>query len=154
MNREAIERLGSAGETTEQTIAVQPVLVTATQHSEPLVTIVDPQPAPSHDSNLKQMLAGFMEIIQQSQASLQESVRAEMDKVRSDIGSVKADMGNVRSDIGSVKADISGVKTDLGNVSAELSSVKTDFTANNERLQNFQDKVGADLDSVVRHYQC
>jgi hypothetical protein len=61
---ESTEGLGSPSEPSEQTIAEKTAeVVTAIQASKPLVTMADPQPAPSQDSDLKQMLAGFMEAI-------------------------------------------------------------------------------------------
>jgi hypothetical protein len=75
------EGLGSPSEPSELTVSEKTVeVVTATQIAEPLVTMADPQPAPSQDSDLKQMLAGFMEVIQQGQASLQESVKVDLSK--------------------------------------------------------------------------
>jgi hypothetical protein len=74
---ESTEGLGSPSEPSELTVTEKTVeRITAIQTSKPVVTMADPQPASLQDSDLKQMLAGFMEAIQQSHASLQESVRA------------------------------------------------------------------------------
>jgi hypothetical protein len=58
------EGLGSPSEPSEPTIVEQTAeVVPSTQIAEPSVTMAGPQPAPSRDSDLKIMLAGFMEAI-------------------------------------------------------------------------------------------
>jgi hypothetical protein len=75
------EGLGSTSEPSELTLVEQTAeVIPSTEIAEPSVTMASPPPAPSQDSELKQMIAGFMEAIQQGQ--LQESVRSEISSVK------------------------------------------------------------------------
>jgi hypothetical protein len=141
---EQSERLGSVGEQCELTTTAQQEAVlgtgTGALPAGPVeVSNKDPKETPSQDtSDLKQMLAGTMEIIKQSHTSLKESVRTDLstnnekiqhlqESVKTDISGVKADLSDNNEKIQllqeSVKADLSGVKADLSSVKADISSI-------------------------------
>jgi uncharacterized phage protein gp47/JayE len=93
-----------------------------------------PQPAVSEDSDIKQMLAGLMEVMQQSQST----IKADLAKAKAEIqSSVKADLSNTKGEIHSgIKADLSSVRADLDRVKSEIqNSVKAELAANQESLK-------------------
>jgi hypothetical protein len=146
------EGLGSPSKSSELTIVEQTAeVVPSTQIAEPSVTMASPQPALSQDSELKQMLAGFMVTIRADLSTNNEKFQNFQESVRSDICNASAEIGKVKADLSTnneklqsfqenVRADIGGVKTDIGNVSAELSSVKADLSARISQLQEANSK--------------
>jgi hypothetical protein len=95
------------------------------------------------------MLAEFMTVIQQSNAQLQENVRADLnahqESVRTDISKVQAEFKVVRADL---NAHQESVRTDIGSVKADISKVQAEFTIVRADLNTHQESVRADINSV------
>jgi hypothetical protein len=80
---QSTEGLGSPSEPYELTITEETAeLVPSTQITEPSVTMAGPQPAPSQDSELKQMLAGFMVAIRADLSTNSERLKDCQESVR------------------------------------------------------------------------
>jgi hypothetical protein len=91
----------------EQALTEQPPVEHARQPKAP-------QPAVSEDSEIKQMLAGLMTVMQQNQ---ENNVKV-LDSVRADLGSIKSEIQN------SVKAELAANQE---SIKVEISSIKEDI---------------------------
>jgi septal ring factor EnvC (AmiA/AmiB activator) len=66
------------------------------------------------------MLVGFMAAIQQSHNSLQETLKSDINSVRSDLNVNNENINSIRSDLGATNENINSVKSEISSVRADL----------------------------------
>lgn len=152
------EDLGSLGEPSEQTYISPHEVALGPQ---PDVSIVGPEveagtPSPEllgtgHSIELKQILAGIMAAIQQSNATLQESVRAELNTLREQN---QVFQENIRADIHSVRTDLRSENEKLiKRFESQTQEAKKEFAAKldleTRRLTNLVGKVQQETESEL-----